>query len=295
MLLAGKEAPVVMLTGRRGQIGSEFEKQLPPFVRLAALDRKQCDLGQPNLVRSVMRDLRPDLVINAAGYTAVDQAETDPALAAAVNTESVRVMAEEAGPINALLVHYSTDYVFDGTKDAPYVESDLPNPLNVYGRTKLAGEQAIQGSGCSYLIFRTTWIYAATGKNFLTTIARLAQKERELRIVSDQHGAPTAAREVVRATLEVLAKASLPVRELYHMTAGGETTWYGLAQEIVKELGRRCRQTAALKPVTTAEYPVAARRPRNSLLSNERLRNDFAVRIPHWSEGLQATLRDLVA
>ncbi len=295
MLVSGKEKPLVMLTGRTGQIGSEFERQLAPLVRLAALDRKQCNLEDPNQVRALMRDLRPEVVINAAGYTAVDQAEAEPDKAAAVNKESVGVLAEEASRMNALLVHYSTDYVFDGTKDAPYVESDIPNPLNVYGKTKLDGEQAIQDSGCSYLIFRTTWIYAATGKNFLRTILRLAQKERELRIVDDQHGAPTSAREVVRATLEVLAKASLPVRELYHMTAGGETTWYGLAQEIVSELGRRHLQTAMLKPVNSAGYPVAARRPFNSVLSNEKLKNDFCVRIPHWREGLQATLRELVA
>ena len=294
MLGPYREKPIVLLTGRTGQIGSELEKQLAPLVRLSALDRSRCDLEQPEFLRSIMRETKPAVVINAAGYTAVDQAETEPAKARAINAESVRVLAEECRIVSAVLVHYSTDYVFDGSKSAPYVETDPPNPLNVYGQTKLAGEQAIQDSGCPYLILRTTWIYSGSGKNFVRAIARLAQAEPELRVVDDQHGAPTLAYDVARATIQILAKASLSVRELYHLTAAGETTWYGLASEVVKELVRRNRSTAKLRPVTTAEYPTLARRPRNSVLSNEKLKTDFGVRMPHWSESLQITLKHLI-
>jgi dTDP-4-dehydrorhamnose reductase len=295
MFWSGKEKPLVLLTGRTGQVGSEIEKQLAPFVHLTAFDRREFDLEQPALLRGIIRRLRPSVIMNAAAYTAVDQAEAEPAKARAINTEAVRVLAEEAERIGALLVHYSTDYVFDGAKASPYVESDIPNPLNVYGTTKLAGEVAIRDSGCFHLILRTTWIYAATGKNFVRTIAKLAQQKPELSIVDDQRGAPTSAQELVRATLQVLAQASLPLRELYHMTAGGETTWFGLAREIVKELERRKRKTAVLKPIATAKYPAAAKRPLNSVLSNERLTNDFGVRLSHWSEGLRVTLTELDA
>ncbi len=292
-MLGSEKKPLVLLTGRTGQIGSELEKYLAPIVELTALDRRQFDLENPDAARDIIRRIGPNIIVNAAGYTAVDQAEAEPAKARAINAEAVKVLAEEAERTSALLVHYSTDYVFDGLKDAPYVESDLANPLSVYGNTKLAGEQAIQNTGCSYLVFRTTWIYAATGKNFVRTIAALAQQKPELRIVNDQRGAPTSANEVARATLRVLARAALPVREIYHMTACGETTWYRLAHAIVDELKHRKRIAAMLKPVTTAEYPTLARRPLNSVLSNEKLGKDFEVQMSHWSEALQTTLKQL--
>ena len=294
MLIAGKESPSVLLTGRTGQIGSELERQLAPLVQLTALDRRQLDLEKPNLAQNVVRDIRPAVIINAAAYTSVDQAEREPERACSINAESVGGLAAEAGRIGALLVHYSTDYVFDGSKPTPYEESDIPNPLNVYGKTKLAGEQAIKDWGCFYLIIRTTWIYAATGKNFVRTIARLAQAEAELKIVDDQRGAPTSANDVANATLQILAQISPDARHLYHVTAAGETTWYGLAKEVVAELALRKHPTARLKPITTAEYPVLAQRPLNSLLSNETVERDFGIRMPHWSESLQRTLRQLV-
>ena len=295
MLSRGTEKPLVLLTGKTGQIGSELEKQLAPLVQLVAFDRRELDLEKPETARSTVRRLKPNIIINAAGYTAVDQAETEPARATAVNTRSVQVLAEEAERCGALLVHYSTDYVFDGCKNTPYDESDLTSPLSVYGRTKLAGERAIQESGCFHLLFRTTWIYAATGRNFVKTIARLAQERAALSIVNDQRGAPTLARDVAGITVRVLAQAPPTVRSLYHMTAGGETTWFALAQEVVAELRRRQRATAALHPITTSEYPTLAKRPLNSVLSNKRLAEDFGVRMPHWSESLQITLKELVA
>lgn len=295
MFLPGKGKPSVLLTGRTGQVGSEFEKQLAPLAHLSAFDRSQFDLEQPERLREIIRELKPNVIINAAAYTAVDQAESEPTKARAINADAVRVLAEETERLGALLVHYSTDYVFDGAKRSPYIESDLPNPLSVYGTTKLAGEAAIRDSGCSHLILRTTWVYAATGKNFVRTIARLAQQRPELTIVNDQRGAPTSAHELVRATLQLLAQAPFQVRELYHMTSGGETTWYEFAQEIVHELVRRQRKTASLRPVTTAEYPTAARRPLNSVLSNEKLARDFGVQLPHWREGLHATFAELEA
>jgi dTDP-4-dehydrorhamnose reductase len=295
MFGSGKGKPSILLTGRTGQVGSELEKQLAPFVHLTAFDRGQFDLEKPDLLRPIVRDLRPNVIINTAAYTAVDQAEAEPAKARTINAEAVRDLAEETERIGALLVHYSTDYVFDGTKGSPYLELDLPNPLNVYGMTKLAGEKAIQDSGCFHLIFRTAWIYAATGKNFVRTIAKLSQQRPELRIVNDQRGAPTSAHELAKATLQILARASLPIRELYHVTAGGETTWYGLAQEIVEDLKGRKRKTATVKPVTTAEYPTAAARPLNSVLSNEKLATDFGIRLPHWRESLRVTLAELDA
>jgi dTDP-4-dehydrorhamnose reductase len=287
--------PLVLLSGKTGQIGSELEKQLAPLTRLSAFDRSEFDLEKPDAVRRVVRQLNPSIIINAAAYTAVDQAETEPEKARAVNTQGVRVLAEETERLGALLVHYSTDYVFDGAQNEPYVESDTTNPLSVYGLTKLAGEQAIQESGCFHLIFRTAWIYAATGKNFVRTIARLSQQKPVLSVVNDQRGAPTSAHDVASMTIRVLRQASLPVRGLYHMTAGGETTWYSLAQRVVSELQRRQLTAATLKPITTAEYPTLAKRPLNSVLSNKRLADDFDVNMPHWSESLQLTLKELVA
>ena len=295
MLWRGTDKPLVLLTGKTGQIGSELEKQLGPLVELVAFDRRELDLEKPETARGIVRRLKPNIIINAAGYTAVDQAETEPGRASAVNTQGVQVLAEEAERCGALLVHYSTDYVFDGSKSTPYDESDLTGPLSVYGRTKLAGERAIQESGCFHLVFRTTWIYAATGRNFVRTIARLAQERPVLSIVNDQRGAPTLARDVASTTVRVLVQAPFPVRGIYHMTAGGETTWYALAQEVAAELRRRQCATATLKPITTAEYPTLAKRPLNSVLSNKRLAEDFGVQIPHWSESLHTTLKALVA
>src|ERR1700730_7521199 len=235
--------PKILLTGKTGQVGRELAHLLGRVGELTALDRTQLDLGRPDEIRRVIRGVLPDVIVNAAAYTAVDRAESDEAAARAINAAAPRVMAEAAKRLGALLVHYSTDYVFDGTKRTPYEEDDPPNPLSVYGRTKLEGEQAIQQIGPSYLIFRTAWVYAREGRNFLLTVLRLATEKEELRIVRDQKGAPTMSAEIAAATAKVLSHLCAPANGtrpwsattgIYNMTAGGETNWYNFANLILE-------------------------------------------------------------
>lgn len=246
----------ILLTGKTGQIGSALHGLLPPLGQVFAPDRRELNLAQPDSIRRVIRDLRPQLIVNAAAYTAVDAAESDRATAFAVNAKAPAVLAEEAKRINAFLVHYSTDYVFDGAKPSPYVETDPTNPLNVYGKSKLAGEQAVRDSGAAHSIFRTSWVYSTRGKNFLLTILRLATEREELRLVSDQIGAPTCADDIAAATAKILTRilasdsysvpgaagstrhAPAQVSGTYHMTAAGETTWYEFAKAILEEASR---------------------------------------------------------
>src|ERR1700704_694253 len=230
--------PVILLIGKNGQIGAELLRFLPQVGEVVALDREHLDLSKPDDISRAIREIRPQIIVNAAAYTAVDQAETDGMMAQAVNGEAPGVMAEEAKKIGAALVHYSTDYIFDGSKKTPYDESDAANPINVYGKTKFAGEQAIRRSGVPHLIFRTAWVYATRGRNFLLTILHLATEREELRIVSDQVGAPTCASDVAAATSKILAGICengnvafiLPEASgTYHMSAAGQTTWYDFA------------------------------------------------------------------
>ena len=293
----------ILLTGRNGQVGRELSQLLPSLGEVVALDRSQLDLGRPDEIRRLIRALRPRVIVNAAAYTAVDGAESDTAAARAVNADAPGVMAEEAKRIGATLVHYSTDYIFDGSKSAPYDENDSPNPLGVYGRTKLDGETAIREIGISHLIFRTAWVYAREGRNFLLTILRLATQQVELRIVRDQFGAPTWSREIALATTRILAQtctegSSLPpeLSGTYHITAAGHTTWCDFAQGILEEAslhppaapwfsqatGQRPLLASRVIPITTAEYPTPARRPAYSVLSCARLAAAFGVRLPDW-------------
>jgi dTDP-4-dehydrorhamnose reductase len=275
----------ILLTGKNGQVGSALLATLPALGDVVALDRAQLDLGDPDSIRSAVRNARPQVIVNAAAYTAVDRAENEEALALRVNRDGPAVLAEEAKRTGALLVHFSTDYVFDGEKAGAYVEGDAPNPLNAYGRSKLAGERAVEGSGCRYLVFRTSWIYAATGRNFYLTMLRLARERKPLRVVDDQHGAPTSSRMVAAATASALAK--LPQYPgLYHMSAVGSTTWYGFAQAIFREAG----VTAHVTPIASRDYPSAARRPRNCVLDNARLAGQ-GIQLPSWESGL----RDVVS
>jgi dTDP-4-dehydrorhamnose reductase len=300
----------ILLTGRNGQIGHELFRLLPQLGEVIAIDIEQLDLLKPQDIRRVIREIRPNLVVNAAAYTAVDQAEKDETTARAINAEAPAVIAEEAKRIGAALVHYSTDYVFDGTKTSPYKEDDPVDPINVYGKTKLAGDQAIQSSGVPYLIFRTAWIYGTRGRNFLLTILRLATQREELRIVADQIGAPSWSREIAAATTHILVglssrgSLSSSISELsgiYHMTAAGETNWYEFAKAILEEA---CRMPLAapwfatatggqpivthrIIPITTSEYPTPARRPAFSVLSNSRLLETFGVQVPAWDAQLQ--------
>jgi dTDP-4-dehydrorhamnose reductase len=295
----------ILLIGKNGQIGSDLAGLLPCLCNVVALDRTQLDISKPDDARRAIRNLRPHLIINAAAYTAVDEAESDEAMAETINADFPTLLAEEARRIGAAVVHYSTDYIFDGLKGAPYEESDSPNPVSVYGRTKLAGEQAIRDSGVPHLIFRTAWVYSTRGRNFLLTILRLASQREQLRIVCDQIGAPTWSREIARATIAVLEQ--LPktdadsfslerVSGTYHMTASDHTTWYGFAQAILEEVSQAPAQLSWLTsvtngrpmvarrivPITTAEYLTPARRPAYSVLSNALLGQTFGVHLSGW-------------
>ncbi len=282
----------ILLTGRNGQVGWELSRALAPLGEVVAFDREGLDLAAPDQIVSAVRAVRPDVIVNAAAYTAVDRAESEPGAALAVNAVAAGVLAEEAQRAGALLVHYSTDYVFDGTKDAPYAEEDAPNPLNAYGRSKLAGEHAIRAAGVPHLILRTSWVYAARGKNFFVTILRLLREKSALRIVSDQIGAPTSAGALADATAELLRRhdpiALGELSGIYHATAGGSTSWHGFATEIARLEQAALPQMPPIVPIPSSEYPLPAPRPRNSRLSNAKLLRCFGVRLPPWEACLAA-------
>jgi len=285
----------ILLTGRDGQVGWELERVLAPLGEVVATDRSTLDLGNEEEIRSVVRGVKPDVIVNAAAYTAVDKAESEPELAMRINGFAPGVLGEEAKYLGALLVHYSTDYVFDGLKATPYVEEDRPNPINVYGRSKLAGERAIVHAGCRHLILRTSWVYGARGNNFLLRIIALAAERSELKVVSDQFGAPTSGEAIARGTRTVLERALVDTDGLrphvpsgvYHMTASGRTTWFEFASEALKVLGSPVR----ILPIPASEYPSRVPRPTNSLLSNEKLARVFDVRLPDWRQALESCLR----
>ena len=301
--------PAILLTGKNGQVGRECERLLCQIGDVTALDRQQLDLSQPEEIRRAFQTFRPTLIVNAAAYTAVDKAETDEDAARSVNSHAAAVIAEEAKKIGASIVHYSTDYVFDGLKDTPYDEDDEPNPASVYGRTKLEAELAIQGSGVPYLIFRTSWIYATYGRNFLLTILRLAAEKEELRVVSDQIGAPTWNLQLATTTARILSRLYGQGRDamsdfsgIYHMTAAGGTSWHGFAGAILEEASRARQDTPWIiratgsKPlmahkviaITTEEYPTPAQRPPYSILSNARLMQTFGIGLLDWRSTLQS-------
>ena len=304
----------ILLTGKNGQVGWELERSLQPLGQVIAFDRTGLDLANPDSIRAAIREIKPDLIVNAAAYTAVDKAESEPELAMAINGIAPGVMAEEAKRLGAAIVHYSTDYVFDGTKTEPYTEDDVPNPINVYGKTKLAGEQAIQAVGVPHLIFRTSWVYGVRGKNFMRTILRLAKERDELRIVDDQLGAPTWCRMIAETTAQALAQhpslrahSSLfrggELAGVYHLTAGGQATWYRFAKAILENaasripadfgLDRRSHVLPQLTPITTDEYPLPAKRPVNSLLSNRRLNTQFGLTLQDWSMSLMLCVDEM--
>jgi len=289
----------ILLTGENGQLGWELARALAPLGELIAFDRSSLDLAVPDQIVSAVRSVRPDVLVNAAAYTAVDQAETEQDAAQAINAVAVAVLAEEAKRARALFVHYSTDYVFDGTKDTAYLEEDLPNPLNAYGRSKLAGEQAIRSIDGHYLILRSSWVYAARGKNFLLTIRRLLRERQELRVVSDQIGAPTSAEALAHASAELLRRhthAALgDARGVYHVTAGGCTSWHGFATEIARLEKQSLARAARILPIPSSGYPTAAHRPKNSRLSNEKFFRRFGIRLPSWEQCLEACYAQLSA
>jgi dTDP-4-dehydrorhamnose reductase len=290
----------ILLSGKNGQVGWELRTALAPLGTVIALDRSEMDLASPDSIRRAIRDARPEVIVNAAAHTAVDRAESEPDLAMQVNGIAPGVMAEEAKRLNAVLVHYSTDYIFDGTKKQPYVESDPPSPLSQYGRSKLAGEQAIASSGATHLIFRTSWVYAARGHNFLRTMLRLARERTELRIVNDQVGAPTWARFIAEATAQVLRqvgdghKAIADHAGIYNLTGTGAVSWYGFASAVFAEAKVRLGMIPPnLIPITTEQYPLPARRPANSRLDNSRLSATFGLAPPPWDKMLKLCMNEI--
>jgi dTDP-4-dehydrorhamnose reductase len=296
------EAFRFLVTGEGGQVGEALRLTLAPLGEVVIPTLAEWDLTDLEATRRMVREVRPRWVVNAAAHTAVDKAESEPELAFAINATAPGVLAEEARKIGAAMVHYSTDYIFDGTGTNAYVESDPPNPLNVYGRSKLGGELALSASGAAYFTFRTSWVYGATGNNFVRSILRLAREREHLRIVADQHGAPTWSFELARLTADVigqveriagknecsLSEAAIPLRGVYHATGSGETTWYGFATQAIAEWQKRepGAKLATVEPIPTTEYPTPAKRPMNSRLDCGKLERTFGWRMPEWSESL---------
>lgn len=288
--------PKILLLGKNGQVGWELHRTLSPLGFVIAWDQMDLDLTKPGKIREKLHEIKPNIIINASAYTAVDRAEEEPDLAMAINGLAPGILAEEARALGATLVHYSTDYVFDGTKKTPYTEEDIPKPINVYGNTKLAGERAIQAIAGNYLIFRTSWVYGARGNNFLLTILRLMKERDQLRIVDDQIGAPTWCRMIAEATALVLGRGQEELEGkwgIYHLTASGKTSWYGFAKAILaSEFAVEKGQTELL-PISSSKYGAPACRPTNSLLSNFMIQNNFRIILPSWETGLDLVLESL--
>lgn len=322
----------ILLFGANGQVGWELQRSLAPLGQVEACGRLEADFANPDGLRAIIRQYCPAVIVNAAAYTAVDQAESEPDTAYRINAEAVALLADEAKRLDAGLIHYSTDYVFDGTKSEPYLESDQPNPLSVYGKTKLQGETAISESGCKHLIFRTSWVYSARGANFVKTMIRLAKERDALNVVADQIGAPTSAALIADVTAAALKRiatgaTSVPpqggncvdageglipevvsgrgsqlswqqVTGTYHLTPTGETSWHGFARYLLAEAqdqGVTLRiNPEDLNPITTADYPVAARRPANSRLNTNKLTETFGLRLPQWQAPVKRLITELI-
>ena len=287
--------PIVLVIGRIGQVGWELQRTLAPLARVVSVDFPQIDLTDGGSIVKWVRETRPQVIVNAAAYTAVDKAESDYDRCHRINGIAPGILAEEAKKLSCLLVHYSTDYVFDGTKTTPYTEDDLPNPLGAYGRSKLAGDQAVFQADGFHLVFRLCWVYGARGQNFMLTMLRLARERETLKVVRDQFGCPTWSRMIAETTTlalkQVLAASDLGAfKGLYHLAASGQTSWHGFAEAIVRLMppeGKKCRQIDA---ITTPEYPLPAKRPAYSILSCEKLQRTFGLRLPEWEESLRQVL-----
>ena len=291
----------VLLTGVNGQVGHALSLKLSG-VEVVGLSRNELDLTNQAEIRRIVREIKPDLIINPAAYTAVDKAESEAELVYAINAKAAQILAEEAARLGAALVHFSTDYVYDGTKNAPYVETDSANPIGIYAKSKLAGEGAIRAVGLPHLILRTSWVYGSYGKNFLKTIIRLASERDSLRIVADQLGAPTSSESIAAALVELMEKWQ-PAQEnqtgIYHFTNAGYTSWHGFSCEIINEYNKLAGVPALkasmenIVAITTADYPTPAARPANSRLDNAKLKQTFAVELPTWQQGLQQVMQSL--
>lgn len=288
----------ILLTGKSGQVGSELQSTLAPLGAVTAVDVAQMDLANADSIRRVVRELKPEIIVNAAAYTAVDKAEAEPDLAMQVNGIAPGIFAEEAKRLGAILIHYSTDYVFDGERDSPYVEDDAPNPVNAYGRTKLAGERAIEAVGGQYLILRSSWVYSARGSNFVLTVLRLARERTELSMVTDQSGSPTWARWLAQATAALLRKRDVITHRggIYHLAATGHATRHEFATAIIDTMKRVSGNSsgwAKLKPITTDQYPLPAPRPPRPVMQMDKVTRAFGVVPPRWQEQLHNFLQEL--
>jgi len=291
----------ILLLGANGQVGWELQHSLVPLGEIKACTRKEANLEDLGALRKLIQAYQPQIIVNAAAYTAVDQAESEPEKAYQINTEAVSTIAKEAKQINALLIHYSTDYIFDGTHITPYTEQDQPNPQSVYGKTKQQGEQKIIESCCNYLIFRTSWVYATRGKNFLNTIIKLAQEREELNIVNDQIGVPTSARLIADITALAIYRITQQLDNtekltgIYNLTPMGETSWYGFAQQILEQAGQQGIKLKVthdrIKPITTEQYPQSAKRPKNSMLNTNKLQQTFKLHLPDWKQQLKQVMQ----
>lgn len=301
----GSSVPTLLVTGANGQVGFELRRSLAPLGHVVAVDRRRCDLSQPDSIRAIVREVRPDIIVNAAAYTAVDKAESEPEPAHAINGAAPGVLAREAKTIGALLVHYSTDYVYDGAKDGPYVETDAVNPQSVYGRSKLEGELAIQASGASALILRTCWVAGAHGGNFAKTMLRLASERDTLRVIADQFGAPTTAALIADVTAQIVARhwlhgdRALFPAGVYHLAAAGETSWHGYAVAVLRQAQARGMALRVapeqVEAIPTAAYPLPAPRPANSRLDTQKLRETFDVFLPDWQDGVAHLLDQILS
>ena len=278
--------PVILLTGAAGQLGFELARLLTAHGEVEALDRAALDLADAHAVSAAVRRVRPQIIVNAAGYTAVDRAESEPALADAINARAPAVLADEAKRLDALLIHYSTDYVFDGNSREPYREEDQTKPLNVYGSSKLAGERAITAAGAAHLILRTSWIYGLHGQNFLLTMRRLAATRDELRVVADQFGVPNWSRVLAEATASLVSRGPATLAKktgIYHLSGRGRASWFDFARAIFDDADR-----PRVVPITTAEYPTPARRPASAVLATDKFEAAFGFALPDWHEMLAA-------
>ena len=289
----------ILVTGTSGQVGWELRRSLSSLGEVIAPGRAELDLARPETIAPYLQKVQPQIVVNPAAYTAVDKAESEPQLAAAINGESVAMLATGCAQLDALLFHYSTDYVFDGSKSSVYEVDDATAPVSVYGRSKQQGEQAITASGCRHVIARTSWVYGPRGKNFMLTMLKLARGRDSLKVVGDQFGAPTSSRLIADVTAQVLARiapGATPPAALVHLTGAGRTSWHGFASRIVEwgaELGL-CK-TVPVQAITTAEYPTPAKRPVNSSLSLTALEQAYGLQLPHWEHSLRLCLEDLAA
>ena len=285
----------ILLLGKNGQVGWELRRTLAPLAEVVAVDYPEINFTDTAALRRLVAGVRPDAVVNAAAYTAVDKAETEPEICRQINAVAPGVLAEEAKKIGALMVHYSTDYIFDGTKTSSYVETDAPNPLGAYGRSKLEGDLAVKASGADRLIFRLCWVYGARGQNFMLTMQRLAREREKLRVVGDQFGCPTWSRMIAETTALALKQAMLGVNRAafsgeYHLAAGGQANWHEFASRIIELMPEAERKCRAVEKIATAEYPLPAKRPAYSVLGCGKLQKTFGLRLPDWETSLRQVL-----